>query len=208
MSDIGNTENQRFDEAPRGGPDYAILNPGSERFRQLCNQASHTVLEIGCGKDVRVSWRLDKGDLWVGCDPAINTWGRDSLKVRKGGRIDPNARMVVFNDIAADIPKFKPDILCAVAPNQKDIVNGNMFNDELKPFLDPTKQQYFIVELDTRTFEAGGYQSAAKGEISAWMKENRFVEADPHDPFLYKFSPNSSDLGGRNIRRYFVRNSR
>jgi hypothetical protein len=116
--------------------------------------------------------------------------------------------MVVFSDIAADIPKFKPDVLCAVAPNQKDIVNGRIFNDELERFLDPHKQQYFVVETDTRTFEAGGYQSEAKGAIFAWMRENRFVESDPHDLFLYKFSPKSADLLQRNVRKYFVRNPR
>jgi hypothetical protein len=74
--------------------------------------------------------------------------------------------------------------------------------------LDPLKQQYFIVELDTRTFEASGWQGEAKSVISRWMRENKFIVTDPHDSFLDKFSPNSGDLGERNIRWYFVRNPR
>lgn len=208
MPDIVNTENNKYSERSERKPNEAILNPDSSRFQQILAQSSHSILEIGCGTDVRVSWGLDKGDLWVGCDPAINSWERDSINVRRGARIDSGARLVVFSDIAADIPKFKPDILCAVAPNQKDIVDGNIFNDELGPFLDPAKQQYFIVELDTRTREARGYQNEAKRTITVWMKENKFRESDPHDSFLYKYNPNSADLGGSNVRWYFVRNPR
>lgn len=206
MSDIENLEKPKYAETFPGPYARAIFSPDLARFEQIRSQASHSILEIGCGITPRLSWKLGSGDLWVGCDPATSSKEPGFVTIQKGGlRINPNASMVVFSDIAADIPKFKPDVLCTVAPNQKDIADGKIFNDELEPFLDSLKQQHFVVELDTRTHEARGYQREAIRVISTWMTESGFKEAEPDDPILDKFSPNSADLGSQNIHRCFVR---
>ncbi|MGA3292271.1 MAG: hypothetical protein ABSC49_03975 [Candidatus Microgenomates bacterium] len=166
----------------------AVLNPPIGEFNNMLRQAKHSILEIGCGEKPRLSWKLSSEDLWVGCDPLL-----DTNRVQIKSPIHSN-KVILFSDIAADIPKFTPDVLLAVAPNQKNIAENKIFNDELENFLNPHKHQFFIVALDTRTIESRGYQQAALTKIDNWMNEHHF-KRDDENPVLNKFSPNSDDLG-------------
>ena len=189
-----------------GGPYVrAIFNPGSAQFQQILQGASRSILEIGCGETPRISWKPNPKDVWVGCDPAIKGKG-ESILVHRGARPSNNhTSLVVFPDIVADIPKFYPDVLIAVAPNQNEIVEGKIFDDQLEGFINPKKKQTFIVVLDKRTAESEGYQGGARGVIFGWMRTNGFVR-NSENPIPEGFSPNSADLGSSNILMTFVRN--
>lgn len=189
------------------GPYFrAELDPSLDRFKFLVKNAKQSFLEIGCGTNLdpglhpRCSWGLRRGDLWVGCDRAIKDEGGKSVIIQKGASMDPDAKMVVFPDIAADIPKFQPDFISVVAPNPQTV--GDVFNEELRPFLGRKKQVLAIV-LDTRTVEAGGYLKEARKKISIWAAKYRFY---PDETMALDFHQNSADLGARNITGYFVRN--
>jgi hypothetical protein len=143
----------------------------------------------------------------VGCDPAIVSTNPSYITVHKKLPIANNAKIVVYSYEAAEIPIFKPDVLSVIAPNQRDVAEGRIFNSDLERFLDPSKIQHFIVVLDTRTYESLGYQDEAKKVISGWMREYGFASF-PEDPILNKFGVNSADLGARNIRRCYIHNPR
>jgi hypothetical protein len=221
MADIGNTEINKIEPRTNGSYIRAVLNPQPAQFNEELKKSSRSILEIGCGVEPRISWRLGSGDIWVGCDPAIGHTDSSSILVHKGEmQVNPKSKLVVFSDEVADIPRFKPDIFSAVAPNQQDITEGKIFNDDLTEFLDPNpkrKQYFFIVldsRLDNRTFEVGGYQKEAIKEIREWMAENDFEDAkdnetnDPElDEITDKFKPSSNDLGGHVVRLFFVRHS-
>jgi len=211
MSDITNPEKHKGTDKLGGPYTHTILNPNEVLFREILGAAKHSILEIGCGVTPRISWNLlSPSDLWIGCDPAIAS-KEQGITVQKSRHvIDRNANLIVFNSLAADLPEFKPDVICAVAPNQKDIAEGKIFNDGLTRFLspDPGKEQYFVLVLDTRTYEAEGYQNNAKNIIHQWMKQNGFQRISRDNPVFDNFKPNSADLGSRNICAYFVRHSK
>jgi len=188
----------------------ATFNPDNLTFQKQINQASQTILEIGCGMEPRVSWKLERQQLWVGCDHQVKPEYIDKInpslihvRVMSSKKI-PSEQMVVFDKKVAEIPKFYPDTFLLVAPNQKDLKDGNILNDELEPFLSPTKNQGFVLVLDTRTQEASGYQQEAIDNINKWMHKHSFFVENNYD-IPDEFKPNSADLGGLNICKYFVR---
>jgi len=191
----------------REGSPYAsaVLNPEPAEFQTALKDSFSTCLEIGCGVSPRSSWRLDKGDVWVGCDPAVSASGNQTL-IHLGAPVDRTARMFVFSEIAAEVPEFKPDFLLAVAPNPRSVVEGKVLNEDLEKFLDSKNPQYFLLVLDNRTFEAEVYLGKARQVIKEWMKEHGFNSAQPSELIRQKFRPNSNDLGAfGNTRMCFLR---
>src|SRR3990167_4228054 len=84
----------------------AAFDPDEPKFREMLLGARRSILEIGCGVEPRLSWKLAAHDLWVGCDSAIKHQG-ESIPVHKGTNpISRESALVVFPDQAADIPKF------------------------------------------------------------------------------------------------------
>ena len=190
----------------------ATYNPDSAMFQKQLRQASQTILEIGCGIEPRVSWKIEPRQLWVGCDHQVKPEYIDKtnpslihVRMMSSKQIQSD-QMVVFDKKVAEIPKFHPDTFLLVAPNQEDLKDGNILNDELEPFLSPTKNQGFVIVLDTRTREASGYQQEAIDKINKWMHKNKFFPENNYD-IPDEFRPNSADLGGLNICKYFVRYS-
>lgn len=193
-------------EAREGSPYIsAVLNPKPAEFQAALKDSFSTCLEIGCGVSPRSSWRLDKDDVWVGCDPAVSASG-DRTQVHLGAPVDRTARMFVFSEIAAEVPEFKPDFLVAVAPNPRYVVEDKVINEDLEKFLDSKKPQYFLLVLDNRTFEAEVYLGKAKQVIKEWMKEHGFNPTQPSELIRQKFRPNSNDLGAfGNTKMCFLR---
>lgn len=183
------------------------VNPNQETFNSDIGKAQHTILDIGCGEKPRLSWKLNALDMWVGCDPAISR-AEGSVMVQRGKfPVSTDAHLALFNSVAADVPAFKPDILSAVAPNQKDIAEGEIFNDELKKFLTTDKDQTFVIVLDTRTHESRAYQRDAKVEIYRWMRENGFARNE-ESAVMDKFKANSADLGESNVYLVFTKSKK
>lgn len=185
----------------------ARLNPSLEEFRSAFGvKPTNSYLDIGCGESPRLSVKLRKGDVWVGCDPAISAPGK-TISVHSGVSVDREAKMFVFSDIAAEVPEFKPDYLISIAPNPKDVVEGNIINDELEKFLDQGKYQFFLVVFDNRTFEAQGYLREALRTTLSWMEEHGFKKTVASNAIRDTFRPNSADLGVSGNRvLVFVRN--
>jgi len=178
----------------------ARLNPSREEFESaFALKPANSYLDIGCGEKPRLSVKLRKGDVWVGCDPAIASPGK-TISVQSGVSVDRDAKMFVFSDIAAEVPEFKPDYLIAVAPNPEDVVEGNIINDELEKFLDQSKHQFFLLVFDNRTFEAQGYLKEALQTTLDWMHEHRFTRTVASNAIRDTFRPNSADLGASGNR--------
>ena len=198
-------------EVKKAGPYvFALLNPSDKEFRNQINQAGYTVLEIGCGIKPRMSWNTEKdskGSVWVGCDPGIPENG-DSVSVNIGeNKLSGSSTLVVYSYGVEEIPVFKPRVTICVAPNPRDIVEDDIiFNDELSDFFGSDKNQYFIISLDNRTFEAQGYRKKAKEKILDWMKENHFRRISPNH-ILDRFEPNSADLEEGVPAMYFKRDA-
>lgn len=189
----------------RQGSPYikAAFNPSASQFQEILTGSTFTILDVGCGEKPRLSWSLGPGDLWIGCDPAaIN-----SIVIKGERSIRQSAQLVVFPFMAEEIPTFKPDVISIIAPNQEEIVKGYVFNDTLKKFLDPGKEQVLVVILDTRTEEAVEFQDEARHILRDWRKENGFT-TDTENPVLDRFKLNSADAGERNIHMCYSRNSK
>ena len=196
---IDNAQTYRRSENTGRGT-YAVFNPPTSEFLKIVEDSRVSILEIGCGDPPRCSW--NRPGLWVGCDPDIKA----EIPVLLPGGVKNIMTKVVFSNIVAGVPEFKPDVICAVAPNQYDIEDQKIFNDELKKFLKNWGQQLFVIALDTGTIQAQYSQKIAINTIRAWMKVNKFGETDPNDhPILKSFHPNSGDLRGNNIRLVFER---
>ncbi len=192
-------------ETDSGSYVHAVLNPKANEFRDMVSKSKYSILEIGCGSPPRLSWKLVQGDIWIGCDPDIKE-GNDSILVLKSeSQPGPNTKLVVFSDIADEIPEIKPDTLIFVAPNPKDICDDKIFNDDLTKFLDQGKKQYAAVALDNRTTEALGYGEEAMEKVLDWMKENNFIQIEKNT-LLERFEPNSADLESENESMFFVKN--
>jgi hypothetical protein len=206
MSDIGDPEKSRYVETVRGPYLSAVFNPDSDQFRQMESPRARTILEIGCGVNPRLSWGLNSGDLWVGCDPAATK----GIVIKGERPVKRSAGLVIFpykaEELAEKFPGLKPDVISIVAPNQEDIVKRRIFNDGLKKFLDPEKEQVMIVVLDTRTVEAEQYQEEAKQIIRDWRSNNGF-KPDTENLVLDDFKLNSADTVVKNIKLCYVRNS-
>jgi len=187
----------------------ARLNPSREEFASaFTEKPSKSYLDIGCGEKPRLSVKLGKGDVWVGADPAIAAKG-ETVGVQSGVMVDKRAKVFVFSDIAAEVPEFKPDYLISVAPNPKDVVEGNIINDELEKFLDTGKYQFFLIVFDNRTFEAQGYLREALQTTARWMHEHHFQRTIAPNQVRDTFRPNSADLGASGNRLLvFARNPR
>lgn len=180
----------------------ATFNPTYQEFQQMLNGTTRRILDIGCGKNPRLSWWLGSHDIWVGCDPAIVN-DKPFINVHRSLSVSPGAKLAVFSDIAAGVPQFYPDTLSVVAPSQKEVVNDLIFNSDLERFLDPNPTrrrapQTIVVALDKRTREYLAYQDEAKGIISRWMKRNRFV-LDPDNAVLDDFKANSGDMAAGRV---------
>lgn len=187
----------------------ARLNPSREEFASaFAEKPSRSYLDIGCGEKPRLSVKLGKTDVWVGADPAIAASGA-TVGVQSGVSVNKEAKLFVFSDIAAEVPEFKPDWLISVAPNPKDVVEGNIINDELEKFLDTGKYQFFLLVFDNRTFEAEGYLREALQATSRWMHEHGFQRTIAPNAVRDNFRPNSADLGASGNRLLiFVRSPR
>jgi hypothetical protein len=173
----------------------ARLNPPRAEFDSAFGQKpARSYLDIGCGERPRLSVRLREGEVWVGADPAISASG-ESVSVQSGVHVNPEAKMFIFSDIAAEVPEFKPDWLITVAPNPKDVVEGNIINDDLEKFLDTGKTQFFLLVFDNRTFEAQGYLEDALQVTFVWMQEHGFKRTIASNAIRDSFKPNSADLG-------------
>jgi hypothetical protein len=188
----------------RAGPyARAILNPDVASFTDLLAKGRHSILEVGCGNPPRLSWRLISGDIWVGCDPSIDSPG-SSILVQKGDRpLKEDTNLVVFSEKVEEVPPFSPDAIVTIAPNPQDIVEGSIFNDELKKFIDINKKQYFVVAIDTRTVEALEYGEEATDDMLKWMKENGFVKS-MENPIMDRVVLNSGDIESGAIPVCFV----
>jgi hypothetical protein len=174
----------------------AILNPTREEFNALLNARPRDTVQyfdIGCGIDPKVSVKLERGDLWVGCDPSIMKNG-NNIDLSASMPIHPESKRIVFSDIAGEVPQFKPDYLMSIAPNPKDIVQGTIINDELEKFIDSKKIQFFLMIFDNRTVESQGYREEAISDVDTWMKEHKFRKHDSN-PLRGSFKENSGDLG-------------
>jgi hypothetical protein len=174
----------------------AILNPTREEFNALLNARPRDTVQyfdIGCGIDPKVSVKLERGDLWVGCDPSIKKNG-NNIDLSASMPIHPESKRIVFSDIAGEVPQFKPDYLMSIAPNPKDIVQGTIINDELEKFIDSKKIQFFLMIFDNRTVESQGYREEAISDVDTWMKEHKFRKHDSN-PLRGSFKENSGDLG-------------
>jgi len=198
-----NSEVQKVNHERSNGPYVrAVFSPNASQFQETVRGSIFTILDIGCGEIPRLSWQLGSGDLWVGCDPAATNG-----VVIKGERpIKQSAHLVVYPLMAEEIPTFKPDVISIIAPSQEEIVKGYVFNDTLKKFLDPDKEQVLVVILDTRTEEAAKFQDEAKQILRYWRQENGF-KPDTENQILDKFRLNSADAGAKNIRLCYIRNS-
>jgi len=194
-----NTRTEKRQSGPYLG---AIFNPDSNQFREILAGSTFSILDVGCGENPRLSWGLNAGNLWVGCDPAAT----NGIVIKGECPVRHSAWLVVFPYMAEEIPAFKPDVISIIAPSQEEIVKGYVFNDTLKRFLDPDKEQALVVILDTRTWEADKFQEEAKQVIRGWRRENGF-RPDRENPVLDKFRLNSADTGVENIKLCYVRNS-
>ncbi len=183
----------------------ANLNPKKEKFDESLHKAQFTIFDIGCGKEPRLSWKLNALDLWVGCDPAMKSEGESGMVHRGIKTVSTDAELDLFSSPADEVPTFFPDVISVVAPNQKDIVDDKIFNDDLRKFLSSEKPQSIVIVLDKRTQEAATYQRQAKRAINVWMAENGF-RLDEDNPVMDRFRANSADLGETNIRVCFTRN--
>jgi hypothetical protein len=179
----------------------AHVDPPDWVFEHHKRLVSFSVLDIGCGVQPRLSWELKSGDFWVGCDPNY----KNGLVYKGSIPMDRRAVLTIFRSRVEDVPEFKPDLISVIAPNQQDIADGQIFNDEIRKFLDPQKEQTLVVVLDTRTVEAFDYQPKAKQIIKQWAKENGF-KPDAENQILDKFRLNSADAGVKNIRLCYIRN--
>ena len=191
-NNAGNPTKSRS-ETIRSSHITAITNPNSEDFKKHTDSSSITILDIGVGaKHPQLSWDLEKGDLWVGCDPGIRKPEHGGgVQVQTGGKeIDQNSTLIIFTEPVERVPHFSPDHISVVAPNPQDIVNGEIFNDELEKFLSGKKQS-LVVALDSRTHESAEHRDKATEIIEEWTKNNGFEKDDVED----SFDPNSHDLG-------------
>lgn len=201
MSEKSPPETQKLTDTISGPYVRAVFNPESSQFGEMVKESTLAILDVGCGENPRLSWKLDPGDLWVGCDPAAT----NGIVIKGEQPIRQGMQLVVFPCMAEEIPTFKPDVISVIAPSQEEIVKGYLFNDALEKFLDPEKEQTLVIILDTRTREAAEYQNEAKHRIQDWRRQNGF-KLDPENPVLDKFKLNSADAGTKNIRLCYVRN--
>jgi hypothetical protein len=191
----------------RIGPQFvpAVLNPEVSSFNSFVRSSSYKIFDIGCGHPPRLSWGVKEHQLWVGCDQAITQSGED-IKVHSIFPYPIKGKLVVCSDIAAEVPPFEPDVISLIAPNPKDIYEGNILNFELENFLSKNKTQYLTLVLDNRTYEAMEYGKSAKEEIAKWMNEFHFKKMGGRPIFPCNFMPNSADLGIRNTLFFGIRN--
>jgi hypothetical protein len=203
MTELTNSSDvQKANHERSNGPYVrAIFNPEAPQFQEMVKGSNLTILDIGCGEKPRLSWQLESGDLWVGCDPAAT----NGVVIKGEHPIKQGALLVVYPLMAEEIPTFKPDVISIIAPSQEEIIKGYVFNDTLKKFLDPKKEQVLVVVLDTRTEEAAKFQEEAKQIIKDWRSENGF-KPDAENQILDKFRLNSADAGVKNIRLCYIRN--
>jgi hypothetical protein len=205
---MGEFSQNILNERPDSHTARAFYNPNKDKFEQEVKSASFSILDIGCGYPPRLSWKLKSDQLWVGCDPSIPKRFinniENTIQVSSIFK-NPDGKYVVYNDVVADVPQFYPDVISVIAPNQKDIHNGYIFDDDLKKFLSPVKNQYLFTILDKRTFEDLGYRSSALREIKDWMIKYNFKRENVRPILPCKFSPNSADLGESNIHIYGIR---
>lgn len=172
----------------------AELNPSIDKYREAIESKPQiSYLDIGCGIQPRISVALEKNDMWVGCDPAISSKG-EQITVASSCRVHPDSKRFVYSDIAAEVPEFKPDFIMCIAPNPKDVADGNIINDELEKFLADKKTQFFYIIFDNRTFEALTYRRQAIHDATIWMQEHGFVWSDAN-PLRGMIRVNSGDLG-------------
>ena len=201
------TEKSKYADMVRGPYLSAIFNPDPDQFRQMGDVAVHKFLDVGCGIDPRLSWGLGTGDLWIGCDPSATK----GIVVKGERPVKRSAKLVIFpyqaEELAEKFPDLIPDVISIIAPNQEDVVKGRVFNEGLKKFLDPKKEQVLVIVLDTQTFEAEEYGEEAKQRIRSWRIENGF-KPDTGNPVLDSFKLNSADTVVNNLKLCYVRNSK
>lgn len=198
----------RQSEVVQGQHLNALTDPNESEFRKLLEKSSgKTILDIGSGSNPILSWEPERGGLWVGCDPSINKpeSGR-AVQVHKSDmEIQTGSNFIIFTRPVDEVPKFSPDYISAVAPNPKDVVDGKIFNEDLKKFLSD-KTQYFVVVLDDRTFQSKDYGKDAREIIEKWMEDNDFIGPEMDDYIDDSFEPNSADLNGTEEIMCFRRN--
>lgn len=187
-------------------PARALYNPERHVFAREVESSKYSVLDIGCGEPPRISWKLKFDQLWVGCDPAISQKSGETIEVKSIFQTPIQGKLIVYNNIAAETPSFQPDIISVIAPNQKDVSEGNIFNYDLEKFLSDNKKQYLLSYLDTRTQEALWFGKSARQEVLKWMAEFNFKKIDVKPELPIQFYPNSADLGERNIHLFGIRN--
>ena len=183
----------------------ATLNPDTTTFHQIVNTSDKSTLDIGCGSEPRLSWKLGPSALWVGCDPEIKfEEGSTHVSVHKSKPVSTESKLVLFSSVAADVPEFKPDVISIIAPNPKDIDEEQILNTDLEKFLDPGKPQKIVVVLEKRSLEANAALESNKERIGTWMKEHGF-KISPEDPIWDKFSLTSNYTIADSTRACYVR---
>ncbi len=210
-------ENQINTEIPASNVGKVHFNPDKETFIKVVESASDKILDIGCGENANVSWKLFKDkQLLVACDPLIT---ENSLKNSRKILETKKGNYIFFNKDALDVYEFYPNVISVIAPNQSD-VNGGLFYTFDK-FLGNKEQTMFVI-LDTRTQEALENKKAVHN-ILDWMRNSKFkivhndevenlkeeieyLEADLN--FECHLSPKSNDLGSINRLIVAVRNSK
>lgn len=208
----------------------ALLNPSMDEVKKMANESNWVFLDIGCGNPPRLS--VDpKNDLVIACEPTLEVGlDQSTILMRKPAvSIDNDPKkLVVFKDYVERIAsrlssnRIYPDILTCVAPNPKDIIMDEIFNDETSILIDPNnKLQIFILALERtgQTNEGQSYLDEAQGVIYNWMENNRFreyvgdsgslrnVEDKKISHATSRFHPNSADLREEREILVFFRNS-
>jgi hypothetical protein len=197
-------EGQFFKERNNSNTPQALYNPDKPIFQSIVGLSTYKILDIGCGDPPRLSWGVtNPNQLWVGCDPAINLQKNERLidvsSPFKGGI---KGKLVVFGDIADEVPQFQPDIISLVSPNPKDIYDENVLSYDLEKFLRiDSKRQHLAIVLDNITFQAAQYRKPAMERIYRWMERFHFEEIDK-PTFPCEFRPNSVLGPGRSTSIY------
>ncbi len=145
------------------------------KLREEVAKAKFKILDIGPGfNPPLLSIELKEKDLWVGVDPAL---GFDqNQKVDKGNlEASVNSKRILIPGYADEAPPFKADLMMLVAPNPKDIAEGDLL-DQLEKFFGQGTQIYIL--LDRRTNESRIYGQTAGDKIKSFLKRNGFVPDD------------------------------
>lgn len=204
-------ENQINSERSRSLYVNALYNPSN--LSELERKSVFTVFEIGCGTNPpRTSWTFrSENQLWVGCDPWIDQKSGLTIPVLKPKTLNSElyfpGKYVVYNKNASEV-SLTPDIFCAVAPNPKDIVEGNILNfEDFDNKLSTSKSQLFIAALETSTQEAYGYLHSAKIILKTTLSDLGFDLMDEKPDFKGStFTVNSADAGAKIIKLAYMRN--